>query len=115
MENVGKRIESQNSQTPQTDPDSTENEGHEGRRNGEEVNESVEMEHEDQLVVGSDESHEEVGNEEHVEYEVKLKCDECICLWSDWCSPEELQGKKTSIFPAILAEHHRSRSTGSKC
>ena len=32
------------------------------------------MEHEDQLVVGSDESHEEVGNEEHVEYEVKLKC-----------------------------------------
>ena len=31
------------------------------------------MEHEDQLVVGSDESHEEVGNEEHVEYEVKLR------------------------------------------
>ena len=31
------------------------------------------MEHEEQFVVCCDESHEEVGNEEHVEYEVKLR------------------------------------------
>ena len=30
------------------------------------------MEHEDKLVIGSDEPHEEVGHEKHVEEEVKL-------------------------------------------
>ena len=30
------------------------------------------MEHEDKLVIGGDESHEEVGHEKHVEEEVKL-------------------------------------------
>ena len=31
------------------------------------------MEHKEQFVIGSDESHEEVGNKQHVEYEVELK------------------------------------------
>ena len=73
LENVGKRIESQDSETTQSNPDATENERDERWRNGKEVNESVEVEHEYQLVVRGDESHKKVSNEEHVEYEVKLK------------------------------------------
>ena len=72
MQNVGKRVESQNSQTSQTNPDPAKDQGHKGRRDGEEVNKGVELEHEDKLVIGGDESHEEVGHEKHVEEEVKL-------------------------------------------
>ena len=115
MENVGKRIESQDSETPQPNPDSTENERDERWRNGKEVYESVEVEHEYQLVVRSDESHKKVGNEEHVEYEVKLKCRELFSVCVNRFLPEESQERNTNISPVILAEHHRSRSTGSKC
>ena len=73
LQNVWKRVESQDSETAQTNPDPAKNQRDEGGRNCEEVNEGVEMEHEDQFVIGSNESHEEVGNEEHVEYEVKLR------------------------------------------
>ena len=36
------------------------------------------MEHEEQFVICSNESHEEVGNEEHIEYKVKLRRDNLI-------------------------------------
>ena len=52
LQNVGERVESQNSQTSQSNPDSSKDQGHEGRRDGEEVNKGVELEHEDKLVQG---------------------------------------------------------------
>ena len=73
LQNVGERVESEDSEAAQTNPDPAKNERDEGGRNCEEVNEGVEMEHEDQFVVGRDESHEEVGNKQHVEYEVELE------------------------------------------
>ena len=72
LQNVWERVESEDPETAQTNPDPAQNEGDEGGRNCEEINESVEMEHKDQFVIGSDEPHEEVGNKQHVEYEVEL-------------------------------------------
>ena len=43
------------------------------------------MEHEDQFVIGSDESHEEVGNKQHVEYEVELNNTELFSLPPSLC------------------------------
>ena len=80
LQNVWERVESEDPQTAQTNPDPAKNQRDEGGRNCEEVNESVEMEHEDQLVIGSNESHEEVGNEQHVEYEVELNNTELFSL-----------------------------------
>ena len=72
LHDVGERVESEDSEAAQTNPDPAKNEGDEGGRNCEEVDEGVEVEHKEQFVIGSDESHEEVGNEQHVEYKVKL-------------------------------------------
>ena len=58
---------------PEPDPYSAEDEGDEGRRYGEEVDQCVQLEHEHQLVVGGDEAHEEVGHEQHVQEYVELK------------------------------------------
>ena len=57
---------------PQPDPNSAKDEGDEGGRDSEEVDEGVELEHEHQLVVGSDEPHEEVHHEQNVQQNVKL-------------------------------------------
>ena len=72
LQNVWERVESEDPQTSETNPDPAKDQGHEGRRNGEEVHKGVKLEHEDKLVIGGDESHEEVGHEKHVEEEVKL-------------------------------------------
>ena len=72
LQNVRKRVESQDSQTSQANPDSPEDQGHKGGRNGEEINKRVKLEHEDKFVIGGDEPHEEVGHEKHVEEEIKL-------------------------------------------
>ncbi len=58
---------------PEADPDPAEDDGDKGGGDGEEVHERVQLEHEHQLVVGSDESHEEVRHEQHVQEHVKLK------------------------------------------
>ena len=58
--------------SPQANPHPAEDDGDKGGGDGEEVDERVELEHEDQLVVGGDEAHEEVRHEQHVQEHVKL-------------------------------------------
>ncbi len=58
---------------PEADPDPAKDDGDKGGGDGEEVHEGVQLEHEDQLVVGRNEPHEEVGHEQHVQEHIKLK------------------------------------------
>ena len=73
MQNLRQRIESEYSQAPESYPHPPKNKGDEGRGNGEEIHHGVELEHEDQLVIGGDEPHEEVSHEQNIQDEIKLK------------------------------------------
>ncbi len=50
-----------------TDPSPVKVDGHKGWWNGEVVDKGVELQHEPELVAGSDESNEEVDHKEYVE------------------------------------------------
>ena len=72
MEDFRKGIESHDPETPKSYPDTPKNEGDKRRRNCEEINHGIQLKHKNQFVIGSYESHEEVGHEEDIEDEVKL-------------------------------------------
>ena len=73
LQNLGERVQPEYPETPESYPHTTKNEGDKGWRNGEEVYHGVKLEHEDQLVVGCYEPHEEVGHEENIQDEIKLE------------------------------------------
>ena len=62
-----------------TYPNSAKDERDERGRDGEEVNDAVQLEHEHQLVAGCKESHEKVGHEEDIEDEIELQFED----WSE--------------------------------
>ena len=109
MQNFWERVESHDSQTSESYPDSPKDEGHKGRRNGKKINHGVKLKHKHQLVIGSYKSHEEIGHEEDIENEVKLKNVKEYKMRVWLVTPLKFLDIQKHIFPPSSAEHHRSK------
>ena len=72
LEDVWDGHEPHGAQESEADPSSVEVDRDKGGRDGEVVDEGVELKHEPELVAGSDEPYEEVDHEEDVEGKVDL-------------------------------------------